>query len=210
MAIFHVIESHHGLVAWISWWSHTPTELGFDDRGKERGCVICDFCCLHFIVQMSEKGPSRYQFQRQCKYYICFLQKRSFTGNHWLTWIWNVFRRRAVHDISNSLHILFHLCIYIYLYLHIYMDPSCSWKTPSFRGLEFPNTGILDSQIMKEATHPTCTLTSLCWVRFVWVSSPTAWSSPLPWSVSNRGRCGSSRCLGSLALLCLCYVPSVV
>ena len=120
MAIFHVSESHHGLVAWISWWSHTPTELGFDDRGKERGCMICDFCCLHFIVQMSEKGPSRYQFQRQCEYYICFLQKRSFTGNHWLTWIWNGFRRRAVHDMSNSLHILFHLCIYLYLHIYIY------------------------------------------------------------------------------------------
>ena len=64
-------------------------------------------------------------------------------------------------------------------------DPYCSRKTPSFRELEPQNTGILDSQIMKETSHPTCTLTSRS-VRFVWVSSQTAWSSPSQWSVSNR------------------------
>lgn len=90
-------------------------------------------------------------------------------------------------------------CIYIYLFISIlYLftywlgqpywntDPYCSWKTPSFRELEPQNTGILDSQIMKETSHPTCTLTSRCWIRFVWVSSQTAWSSPSQWSVSNR------------------------
>lgn len=142
--------------------------------------------------------------------YILF--GKQITGHHWLANRKSTLRpKHTFATVSGdgryttfpTQHILYCLLLFMHLYIYLFIsildlftywlgqpywntDPYCSRKTPSFRGLEPQNTGIFDSQIMKETSHPTCTLTSRCWIRFVWVSSQTAWSSPSQWSVSNR------------------------
>lgn len=180
----------HGMLIWCLHLSTCPRRVA---AGVNFNC--CPYVCIYIYIRMY-----LIVYIYIYRYVLVFmftyiLFGKQITGHHRLANRKSTLRVKHTKQFQETGGTwLSQLNIYFIVYCSSYWlwqpysntDPYCSRKTPSFRELEPQNTGIFDSQIMKETSHPTCTLTSRCWIRFVWVSSQTAWSSPSQWSVSNR------------------------